>query len=121
MEIDIKNYIDNNITLDDRLYPVFTTDTSEASVVYTFNPITGGIVKQSQLTLKVIWSDYDDCKEIEVEINKVMDQAESDLYKKYGKTKFKSELSGGGVLFNANLQMFELTLIYIIKWRKTNG
>lgn len=118
MEIDVKNYIDDNISLNDRLFPVFTDDISEPSIVYTFGAITGGLAKQSQLTLKVIWDDYDRCKEIEKELNVILDQSESDQFIVYNNTKFKSALSGGGVLFNDGIQMYELTLIYIIKWRE---
>ncbi|MBC3901414.1 hypothetical protein GH811_17580 [Acetobacterium malicum] len=118
MEIDVKDYIDANISLNDRLFPVFTEDLSDVSIVYTFSPVTGGLAKQSQLTLKVIWDDYDRCKEIEKELNEILDQSESDQFIIYNNTKFKSALSGGGVLFNDGPQMYELTLIYIIKWRE---
>lgn len=118
MEIDVKDYIDDNITLNDRLFPVFTTDITDVSIVYTFSPITGGIAKQSQLTLKIIWEDYDRCKEIEDELNEILDSSEGDQYTIYNNTKFKSALSGGGVLFNDAVQMFEVTLIYIITWRE---
>jgi len=118
MEIDVKNYIDDNISLNGRLFPVFTDDIAMPSIVYTFSPILGGTVKQSQLTLKVIWNDYDECKEIEKELNEILDQSDSDQFIIYNNTKFKSALSGGGILFNDGPQMFELTLIYIIKWRE---
>jgi hypothetical protein len=118
MEIDVKNYINENISLNGRLFPVFTDDISALSIVYTFTPVLGGTVKQSQLTLKVIWSDYDDCKAIEKELNATLDHADSDPFVAYNNTKFKSALSGGGILFNDGPQMYELTLIYIIKWRE---
>lgn len=118
METDVKDYIDANISLNDRLFPVFTEDISEPSIVYAFAPITGGLAKQSQLILKVIWDDYDRCKEIEKELNEILDQSESDRFTVYNNTKFKSALSGGGILFNGGPQMYELTLIYIIKWRE---
>lgn len=118
MEIDVKNYIDESISLNGRLFPVFTDDISAPSIVYTFSPVLGGTVKQSQLTLKVIWNDYDECKAIEEKLSDILDHADSDPFIVYNNTKFKSALSGGGVLFNEGLQMYELTLYYIIKWRE---
>ncbi|MEW8955763.1 hypothetical protein [Clostridium sp.] len=122
MEIDIKNYIESNVTeLKDRLFPIFTTDIEKPSIVYTFSPISGGHIKQSQLELKIIWSDYDQVKEIETTINKIMDMEEDKPFITYGSTYFKSSLSGGGLLFMDDLQMYENTLIFIITWRCNNG
>lgn len=118
MEIDIKNYIENNIVeLKDKLFPIFTTDIEKPSVVYNFTPISGGHIKQNQLELKVIWSDYDEVKEIEDKINKIMDTEEDKPFTAYGNTYFRSSLSGGGCLFRDDLQMYENTLIFIITWR----
>ncbi|MBS4535832.1 hypothetical protein GOQ29_09415 [Clostridium sp. D2Q-14] len=118
MEIDIKNYIELNIPeLKDRLFPVFTTNISKPSIVYSTTPISGGHVKQTQLELKIIWSDYDKTKEIETTINKIIDMEEDKSFIAYGSTYFKSSLSGGGILYRDDLQMFENTLIFIIFWR----
>lgn len=118
MEIDIKNYIENSIVeLKDRLFPVFTTDIGKPSVVYNATPISGGHIKESQLELKIVWNDYDQVKEIETNINKIMDMEEDKPFIAYGNTYFKSSLSGGGLLFRDDLQMYEDTLIFIITWR----
>lgn len=122
MEIDIKNYIENDITeLKDRLFPIFTTDTEKPSIVYNFTPISGGHIKQSQLELKIIWPDYDQVKEIETNINKIMDMEEDNPFIAYENTYFRSSLSGGGLLFRDDLQIYEDTLIFIITWRCNNG
>lgn len=122
MEIDIKNYIEGNVTeLKDRLFPIFTTDIESLSIVYNFSPINGGHIKQTQLELKIIWSDYDQVKEIEDKINKIMDMEEDKPFTAYGSTYFKSSLSGGGFLFRDDLQMYEDTLIFMITWRCNNG
>lgn len=122
MENAIKEYLNNNEDLIrligcDRFFPLFTTDISKPSIVYSFTPISGSHVKQSQLELKIIWSDYDQVKEIETEINKTMDMEEDKPFITYGNTYFKSSLSGGGCLFRDDLQMYENTLIFTIKWR----
>lgn len=122
MEIDIKNYIEGNVTeLKDRLFPIFTIDIESLSIVYNFSPISGGHIKQTQLELKIIWSDYDYIKEIEDKINKIMDMEEDKPFTDYGSTYFKSSLSGGGLLFRDDLQMYEDTLIFMITWRCNNG
>jgi|LGOV01.1.fsa_nt_gb hypothetical protein len=124
MEIDIKNYIEAKVPeLQDRLFPVFTTDINSPSVVYDFKPITRGYLNQSQLQLRIIWNDYDECKALEEKLNdkKCLAFEEDAPFIVFGKTRFYSILSGGGVLFNEKVQMYEDTLIYILKWRNTNG
>lgn len=55
METDIKQYIKERIPeLNERLFPVLTTDISKLSVVYLFTDISSDHVKESQLTLNVI-------------------------------------------------------------------
>ena len=121
MEISIKNYIEEEIPgLSGRLYPVFTTDLDNVSVVYTFTPISGGHVKQSQIELKIIHADYDVCKEYEKKIRALLDMEEDQPFGVYGGVRFHSSLAGGGTIFNDGWQMFEDTLYFIIDWRKLN-
>lgn len=122
MEIDIKEYLNNHEELvkligHSRFFPLFTTDINKPSIVYNFTPLSGGHVKQSQLELKIIWSDYDECKEIEGAINNLLDMEEDVPFITYRKTRFKSSLGGGGCLFRDDLQMYENTLIFMITWR----
>lgn len=121
MEISIKNYIEEKIQeLSERLYPVFTTDLDNISVVYTFTPISGGHIKQSQLELKVIHADYDICKEYEDKLTDLLDMEEDQPFVVYGDVRFHSSLAGGGTVYNDGCQMFEDTLYFIIDWRKRN-
>lgn len=121
MEISIKNYIEEKIPdLAGRLYPVFTTDLDNVSVVYTFTPISGGHVKQSQIELKIIHMDYDVCKGYEEKITELLDMEEDHPFVVYGDVRFYSSLAGGGAIFNDGCQMFEDTLYFIIDWRKRN-
>lgn len=120
MEIDLKNYIEGKIQeLEERLFPIFTTDIKKPSVVYFTKPISGGYVKQSQLELRIVWNDYDKCKMIEKSIVDIMDFKEDDPFVIYGNTRFRSELAGGGCIYNSTIQMFEVTNYYIITWRNT--
>lgn len=118
MEIDIKNYIENSLpALKNRLCPVFTTDIKGLSVVYMFTPISGGHLKESQLELKIIHDDYDYCKEIEEQIRGLLDMEEDEPFLCAGKTRFHSQVAGGGCLFNDGVQMYEDTLYFILDWR----
>lgn len=114
----IKKYIEEKIPeLSGRFYPVFTTDIENMTVVYKFSPITGGHLKQYQLELKIIWSDYDECLIMENKLVKLLDVQEDDAFIRYDGNSFHSALSGGGCLFNDGCQMYEDTLYFIINWR----
>ena len=122
MEISIKNYIEEMIPeLAGKLYPVFTTDLDDISVVYTVTHLSGGHLKQSQIELKIIHAEYDVCKEYEEKIKALLDMEEDQPFVVYGNVRFYSSLAGGGTLFNEGCQMFEDTLYFIIDWRKKNG
>lgn len=122
MEIDIKNYIENQIPeLKDKIHAVFTTETKYLTLAYNFSPLTGGHVKQSQLELKIIWSDYDECERIRKVLMDILDFEEDASFIKFNKTYFKSTAAGGGgCLFNEGPQMFERTIYFIIKYRRIN-
>lgn len=117
--IDIKEFIEEKIPeLKDRLFPVMTTDISKLSVAYTVTDISANHVNQSQLTLNVIWSDYDKCMEVHDKLKAFLAMDEDESFIKYGNIYFHSELSsGGGQLFNDDLQMWEISKYYILNWR----
>ncbi len=119
METDIEQYIEERIPeLKERLFPVLTTDISKLSVVYLFTDISSDHVKESQLTLNVIWSDYDECMEIHRKLKEIFAMESDTPFVKYQDTYFHSELSsGGGALFNDDLQMWEISKYYILNWR----
>lgn len=119
MEKTIKKYIEQNIEdLKGKMYPVFTTDLSGMSIAYKTTPISGGHVKQSQIELKIIGEDYDDCKEMEERIKDLLDMEEDAPFITYEGMRFRSELGGGGILFNNGCNRYENTLFFIITWRK---
>lgn len=121
MEIDLKKYIENSIPeLNGRIYPLFTTNLSGVSLVYFFTPVSGGHLKQSELELRIIGQDYDACEAIRKQLDGCLDMEEDEPYKIYGHTRFHSELSGGGNQFNDEIQIYENTVIYTLKWRQIN-
>lgn len=119
MESVIKDYIEENLELlKGKLYPVFTTDLSELSVAYKFTPISGGHLKQSQLELRIIDQKYDACKQVEEKILRLLDMEEDEQFVNYKGIRFRSQISGGGILFNEGCRRFEDTMYFIIDWRK---
>lgn len=97
---------------------LYTTDISRTFIVYEIKPIIGGIVKQSQLQLKVISKDAEITLELEEILDSILDfgiQTPTKLLKH--DISFRSEKAGGGLLFMDELKTYENTLIYVIKWR----
>lgn len=123
MEYDIKNYLEEMIPeLAGRLYPVMVVEPDEGiNLAYTFTDISRGHLNSSQVTLNVICSDYDDGMKIQDKIASVLAMEEDEPFRIYGTTRFRSELSsGGGRIYNEEIQKWELSRYYIIDWRKIN-
>lgn len=120
-EIDITNYIANSEEIVRELgvesvYPLFTTELDRTTLTYKFTPIGNKNINENQLELRVISSDYDQAKKIEYILCGLLDM-KNEKYIAYGNTYFYSEISGGGILFNDAVQMYENMLIFQIKWK----
>ncbi|MGI6349882.1 MAG: hypothetical protein ACOXZ0_08260 [Eubacteriales bacterium] len=121
MEIDIKNYIEDNVPeLKGKLFPLFTTELDSLCATYLFTPIRSGHVAESQLEIKIIWSDYDETQDIKQKLIALLGFESDEPYRVYGSTRFYSVLSGGGILFNDAVQMYENTLFFTISHRRVN-
>ena len=108
-----------NLVGKNRLFPLMTTDISKPSLVYIYTPITNDYISQTQLEIKIIWNDYDEVKAIERCLEEVFSNKESDdKFKSHNNLIFKATRNGGGTLFRDDLQMFENSVIFIIKWKK---
>lgn len=124
MEIDIKEYLNNDVELTrflgdkDRIFPLFTTDISKPSIVYNFTPIGGGYIEESQLELKIIWNDYDEILNIRNRLKNILDIKEDKPSIAYANTYFRSKLSGGGLLFLDEIQMYECTMYFLVKMKE---
>lgn len=114
----LKKYIEEKVPeLKGLVFPVFTTKLNITTCTYTVSPISSGHLSQSQVEIKTIGKDYDACEKLEDEVRSVLAMEEDDPpVRRFGKD-FHSEVSGGGRLFNPDAQMWELTTIYIVKWR----
>lgn len=94
-----------------------TTDITRSSLVYSFKPIIEDYVSQAQLEIKIISNDYDEAKETEKILKKILSMKSDTPFTTYNNITFKSYLSGGGILFDDAIQMYEDTLIFIIKYK----
>lgn len=123
MENSLKDYIEANIPdLLGRMYPVMVVAPEEGiNVAYTFTDISADHLNQSQLTLNVICDDYDSGMEIHRKIQSILAMEEDEPFVVFGNVRFRSRLSsGGGRIYNEEIQKWELSKYYIIDWRMKN-
>lgn len=115
LEVAIKN------TLEERVDPIKVTPIFGVGkgpfVTYTVTPIGGGIIKESQVEVKIIDSDFDNALEIRENILKKLDMEDKEPSLVNSNVVMRSGLAGGGSLFNDSIQMWEVSCIFIINWR----
>lgn len=114
LEIAIKNILEDITGLE--ITPVFGVGNS-SFLTYNITPINGGVVKQSQVEVKIIDSDFDNALEIREKILKKLDMGYKEPSLVNHNIVLRSGLAGGGSLFNDSIQMWEVSCIFIIKWR----
>lgn len=95
--------------------PVFGTDIP--CITYTDTPQGGTVVKQDQVEIKIIHPDYDEALELRESILKKMNIEQNKPSLVYEDVTLRPELSGGGSIFSDGPQVWELSIIFIIKWR----
>ena len=116
---DIKKYIEKNIPeLKGRVTPLFVMDLSAPSVAYAVTDVLGGHLRQSQLEIKIIGTDYEKCDSLSTQMADILDFKIDEPFVIEGTTRFWCTLSGGGILFQDEIQAFEFTQYYTIKWRE---
>lgn len=114
LEIAIRNILKEITGL--KVTPVFGTG-KPPFITYTVTPQHGGAVKESQVEVKIIDSDYDNILGIRENILKVLDFEENKPSLVNGNVVLRSSLSGGGSIFNDSIQMWEESCIFIVDWR----
>ncbi|WP_443660443.1 hypothetical protein [Clostridium algidicarnis] len=102
---------------DSRIYPLFTTDLSKPSIVYTDAPTSGGYVANNRIELRIITYDYDLMLEIEKEVLSLLDIKEHENTIKINNTSFRSFLNGGGTMEGPN-NSIERLLFFNIIWKE---
>lgn len=117
LEIAIKNILRETTNLE--VTPVFGVGKAPY-LTYVVIPIDGGVVRQSQVEVKIIDYDYDNALEIREKVLKKLDMENKDPSLVNSNVVLRSGLAGGGSLFNDSIQMWEVSCIFIINWRCKN-
>ena len=103
-----------------KVVPVFGTGTFPF-LTYTITDISGGNVKESQVEIKIIADDYGRSIDLREHISSKLDMNDQSKSIAVDNIVFRSELAGGGQIFNDSIQVWELSRIFIMKWRKKDG
>lgn len=113
----IKQYIDKHIQCN--LMPSFTTEIP--GLTYTHTPISSEPINESQYEIKVIDSNLDRALQKRNELIALLNVDTSKPSLVQDNLVFRASLAGGGQLFNDSIQVWELSLIFIVKWRVKDG
>ena len=103
-----------------KVFPVFGTGTFPF-LTYTITDISGGNVKERQVEIKIIADDYGRSIDLREHISSKLDMNDQSKSIAVDNIVFRSELAGGGQIFNDSIQVWELSRIFIMKWRKKDG
>lgn len=113
----IKQYIDRHTHCN--LMPSFTTEIP--GLIYMHTPISAGPVSESQYEIKVIDNDLDRALQKRNELIALLNLDISKPSLVQDNLVFRASLAGGGQIFNDSIQVWELSLIFIVKWRIQDG
>lgn len=116
-EIYLKKYIDAKLNIN--IQPSFVTDVP--GCIYVHSPISVGPVNESQYEVKIIDDDLDRAVQKRDELIKLLNTPAKKTWTTCESMLFRAALSGGGQLFNDSIQVWELSLIFIVKWRIKDG
>lgn len=105
----------SNIT-DIPVRPVFGTEIP--CITYSVTPVNGGIVKQDQVELKIIHQDFEEALNIRQKILEKLDMTQEKPNLVSNNIALFSSLAGGGFIFSDGPQAWEVTVYFIMKWRK---
>lgn len=117
LEYAIKNIIEE-LVKDygiNKVEPIFTTQIP--GICYTDTPISEGAVKQDQVEIKIIHQDYDEALSIRKTIKEKLNTKVTEPSLVDSAIALRGELSGGGSIYSDGPQAWEISLIFIIKWR----
>ena len=102
-----------------KVTPVFTSGPFPA-VTYRSTTIQGGPVRKDQLEIRIIGNDLDELIEIRDKVIGLLDMEEKHPSISINGYVIRSSLSGGGYLFNSEINMWELYPIFTTIWRYDN-
>ncbi|MEO5294305.1 hypothetical protein [Enterococcus cecorum] len=109
---------DNYPELIDKIYPIFTTVVDDLSVVYSITTVSGGYVAQDILQLRIFDSDYDVATEWKRKLINLFSTEKENKAVVLPTISFTGALSGGGELFRDDLQLWEITAIFVLKTKE---
>lgn len=121
MEKTIVQYLNNdkeliNLIGEDRIFPLFTTDISKPSLVYSIREISENDIKRAQLEVKVIWNDLEKVINIRERVKKILHFNKNRKSENIDNIVFRGSLTGGGPYFNTQIKYYEYSLNFIIKY-----
>lgn len=99
----------------DKVFPIFGTEFP--CITYTITPVSGGVVKEDQVEVKIIHENYDTAEEIKKAICDKLNVALNKPSLVSNGIALRGSLAGGGSLYSDGPQMWELSQFFIIKWR----
>lgn len=114
LEIAIKNILKEITGL--KVTPVFGTG-KPPYITYSITPINGGIIKESQVEVKIIDGDFDNVLDLREKILKKLDMEDKEPSLVDNNIVLRCGCAGGGSLYNDSIQMWEVSCIFITKWR----
>lgn len=109
---------DNYPELIDKIYPIFTTVVDDLSVVYSITTVSGGYVAQDILQLRIFDSDYDVATEWKRKLINLFSTEKENKAVVLPTISFTGALSGGRELFRDDLQLWEITAIFVLKTKE---
>lgn len=109
---------DNYPELIDKIYPIFTTVVNDLSVVYSITTVSGGYVGQDILQLRIFDSDYDFATEWKRKLINLFSTEKENKAIVLPTVSFTGALSGGGDNFRDDLQIWEITAIFVLKTKE---
>lgn len=109
---------DNYPELMGKVYPLFTTVVDDLSVVYKVTTASGGYVAQDILQLRIFDSDYDVATEWKRKLINLFSTEKENKAVVLPTISFTGALSGGGEDFRDDLQIWEITAIFVLKTKE---
>ncbi len=109
---------DNYPELIGKVYPLFTTVIDDLSVVYSITTVSGGYVAQDILQLRIFDSDYDVATEWKRKLINLFSTEKENKAVVLPTISFTGALSGGGEMFRDDLQIWEITAIFVLKTKE---
>lgn len=115
---EIKQYIEDSVPVN--VYPAFTTDIENTSVVYSISTPRGGHVTSDNVELRVIGKDYDEVEGIKQQLIDLFSTEKTGIAVVLDRVAFTGTLSGGGFIYHNDLEMWDITSIFILKTKERN-